>query len=200
MFQWLHSYIPQPILFQWGWLSVYWYGFIIAIAIVIGFLITIRFSKQRGFDDKLWYDMLFYSLISGLIGARLYHVILELPYYLSHPLQILQVWQGGLAIHGGIIGGALAIYYFARKNKWSFFKIADILVIVLILGQAMGRWGNYFNQEIFGTPTSLSWGIPIEMQNRPAQYLSSQYFHPTFLYESILNLIKIGRASCRERV
>jgi len=187
MLNWLHSYIPQPILFHWGWLSVYWYGLLIAIAVVIGFILTTRIACKKGYDKKVWYDMLFYSLLGGFIGARLYHIILELPYYLKNPLEIFQVWHGGLAIHGGIIGGGLVVYYFAKKNKWAVLSILDILVIAMPLGQALGRWGNYFNQELFGLPAS--WGIFIEAINRPLDYISFSYFHPTFLYESIANIL-----------
>jgi len=189
MIQWLHNYIPQPILFQWGWLSVYWYGLIIAGAIVIGFVLTSHLAKQRGFVLKIWYDILFYAMIGGLVGARLYHVLLEVPYYFTHPLAILQVWQGGLAIHGAIIGGGLVIYYLSRRYKLVFVKILDILVLAMILGQAMGRWGNYFNQELFGLPTSQSWGIFISVVNRPVEFMSNVHFHPTFLYEFCANLL-----------
>ena len=189
MFHWLHNYIPQPILWQWGWLSVYWYGLIIAVAIAIGFIITTRLAQQRGYEIKLWYDMLFYGLIGGLIGARLYHVFLELPYYISRPLEIFQVWHGGLAIHGAIIGGGAAVYYFIRKYKWQFSQVLDILVLAMILGQALGRWGNYFNQELFGLPTDRAWGIFIEAINRPELFPGSHYFHPTFLYEFLLNIV-----------
>ena len=160
-----------------------------ASVVVIGFLLTAKLAKQRGFDNSSWHDVLFYSLIGGFIGARLYHVFLELPYYLSHPLQVLQVWQGGLAIHGGLIGGGLVLYYFSRKNKWSFLKVSDIMVIALILGQALGRWGNYFNQELFGLPTDRAWGIFIDTINRPVAFINFNYFHPTFLYEFMANIV-----------
>lgn len=189
MIQWFHNYIPQPILFQWNWLSVHWYGLIIAAAIIVGYIITARFTSKNNFSRKLWGDMLFYSVISGLVGARLYHVILELPYYFRNPIGIFEVWHGGLAIHGAIIGGGLAVYYFSRKHNWQYTKVLDILVMALLLGQAFGRWGNYFNQELFGMPTNLSWGIFIEMANRPAEYLQYNYFHPTFLYEFVANIL-----------
>ncbi|MFW0862588.1 MAG: prolipoprotein diacylglyceryl transferase [Candidatus Komeilibacteria bacterium] len=187
MLNWLHSYIPQPILFQWGWLSVYWYGLLIAIAVIIGFVLTARIASKKEYDQKVWYDMLFYSLIGGFIGARLYHVILELPYYFKNPLEIFQVWHGGLAIHGGIIGGGLVVYYFAKKNKWKVLSVLDILVLAMPLAQALGRWGNYFNQELFGLP--VTWGIFIEAINRPLEYVQFSYFHPTFLYESLANIL-----------
>jgi phosphatidylglycerol---prolipoprotein diacylglyceryl transferase len=189
MIQWFHNFIPQPILFQWGWLSLYWYGFIMAIAILIGFVITTRLARREGYSEKQWYDMLFYSLIASLVGARLYHVFLELPYYISHPLEVLQVWHGGLAIHGAIIGAILIVYFYTKKNKCQFAQTLDILVIALIFGQALGRWGNFFNQELFGLPTDLPWGIFIDVMNRPEAFISYTYFHPTFLYESVLSLL-----------
>ena len=189
MFNNIHSYIPQPILFQWGWLSIYWYGLIIACAVLIGFVLTTKLAIYKGYEKKAWQDMLFYSMIGGFIGARLYHVLLELPYYFLHPLEVFQVWNGGLAIHGAIIVGGLVIYYFAKKNKWSVLSVLDISVIAMIFGQALGRWGNYFNQELFGLPTDKAWGIFIEAVNRPLEYLSFSYFHPTFFYEFILNIL-----------
>jgi len=102
-------------------------------------------------------------------------------------LAILKIWQGGLAIHGAIIAGAIVIWYFARKQKISFWLIASIVAPVLALAQTIGRWGNYFNQELFGFPTGLPWGIPIEVFRRPAEYISDVFFHPVFLYESIGN-------------
>lgn len=138
-------------------------------------------------DDLL--DIAFYSILSGIIGARIYFIFLELPYFLNKPLDAFKIWQGGLAIHGVIIGGILALYWMSKRKKINFPLLTALTVPGLALAQAIGRWGNYFNQEIFGKPTNLAWGIPINPTNRPLEYLSFEYFHPTFLYESVGNLL-----------
>jgi len=188
MIQWLHNFIPQPILLQWGWLTVYWYGLIVAVAIIVGVLVVSKMIKNQSWPIQSLDGILFWGLLGGLVGARLYHVILEWSYYRTDFLAIVKVWHGGLAIHGAWLGGLLVIYFIARHYKLSLFKLLDILVVGLVFGQAIGRWGNFFNQELFGLPTSLPWGIYIDLVNRPISYLLANYFHPTFLYESLLNL------------
>lgn len=189
MINFLHNFIPNPILLEAGFISLHWYGLFVVSGILATLLVTVELAKKFNISSDKVYNAGFYIIIFGLIGARVYSVFLDLPYYLQNPLHIFAVWQGGLAIHGGLIGAGLAIWLITKKSNSSFWTWADIAVPGAALGQAIGRWGNYFNQEIFGTPTDRSWGIPIDMANRPAQYLSSQYFHPTFLYESILNII-----------
>jgi len=135
------------------------------------------------------YDLAFYLIFFGLIGARVYAIFLDYDYYWHNPAQIIAIWRGGLAIHGAVIGGVIAAIIYCRKNNKSFWFWSDLAAPGLALAQAFVRWGNYFNQEVFGKPTNLPWGIPIEFANRPIQFLSNTYFHPTFLYESILNII-----------
>ncbi|OIO47771.1 MAG: prolipoprotein diacylglyceryl transferase [Parcubacteria group bacterium CG1_02_37_51] len=189
MFNWLHTYHPQPILFEIGWFRVHWYGLIMVIAILVGLWLVNRLAQQQEFAKAQWDKLVFYVLLSGLLGARLYHVFLEWTYYQEHLLDIFKVWQGGLAIHGAIIFGAAIVYLFCRRQQWSLFLVLDIMSLGIILGQAIGRWGNYFNQEIFGQPTDLPWGIFINEINRPLELMQTVYYHPTFLYESLLNLI-----------
>jgi len=181
----LHNYRPQPILIRLGFWNIHWYGLLITIAIFLGLILIIKIAPK--YKSHLQ-NIVFNVIIFGFIGARVYYVFNELPYYLSYPLNIFKVWQGGLGIYGGVIGGALALLLYARKHKLSFLFLADLMAPVLILGQALGRWGNYFNQEIFGKPTNLPWGIPIDIANRPNEFFNSQYFHPCFFYEFILNL------------
>jgi len=138
------------------------------------------------------FDISFYVVIGGIIGARIYHIFLELPYYSKHPMEMVKIWQGGLAIHGGIIAGLVILILLCRKEKIDFWKFSAAIAPGLALGQAIGRWGNYFNQELFGLPTDLPWGIPIELMHRPMEYLNYGYFHPTFIYESIGNLAIFG--------
>src|SRR3989338_4620083 len=189
MFNFLHTFLPQPILFQFGFLTVYWYGLFVVSAMIVGLFVAVKVAKRLGINHEEMLNLIFYLIIFGLLGARLYAVMLDLPYYLSEPLEMIAVWHCGLAIHGGIIGGLVTLIVYCYKKKQSFWLLADVLALALPLGQAIGRWGNYCNQELFGRPTSSVWGIPIAPQNRPAGYINFTYFQPTFLYESVLNLL-----------
>lgn len=190
MLNFLHTFTPTPIIFQLGPLTFRYYGLIIASAILVAILVALKIikSKEKPTDD-LW-DLAFWLVLAGIIGARAYEVLILAPgYFFANPAEIIKIWQGGLAIHGAIIAGIATLIIWCRYKKQSFWLWADVGAIVLPLAQAIGRWGNYFNQEVFGLPTNLPWGIPIELVNRPAQFINNQYFHPTFLYESVLNLI-----------
>ena len=184
----LHTFHPSPIIFSFGNLSIYWYGLFIVSGILAGLFVSMKLAKKFGIDQNKIFDLAFWLIIGGIIGARLYHIALELPYYSQHLSQIVKVWQGGLAIHGAIIAGVILLYFFARKEKINFWLLAGIFTPGIALGQAIGRWGNYFNQELFGKPTNLPWGIPIDLMNRPNDYLSADFFQPTFLYESLGDL------------
>lgn len=189
MISFLHNYQPDPIIFQIGPIVLRWYGFFIVLGISAALLISLRLAKRYRLQTDDVFDLAFYLIIGGIVGARIYDVLLQLPYYLDYPWRILQIWRGGLAIHGAIIAGLIIIYFFGQRKKIGFFKLTALVVPGLALGQAIGRWGNYFNQELFGLPTSLPWGIPISPFNRPVEYISTQYFHPTFLYESLTCLL-----------
>ncbi|HTW96598.1 MAG TPA: prolipoprotein diacylglyceryl transferase [Candidatus Methylomirabilis sp.] len=188
MFNFLHYFTPAPILVSFGPLRVYWYGLFVVLGVLAALTVSLKLAKRLGFSPNKLFDLSFWMIIAGIIGARLYHVALEWPYYAAHPANIVKVWQGGLAIHGALLGGFLALGFFIWKEKINFWQLAAIFAPGIALGQAIGRWGNYFNQELFGKPTNLPWGIPIEIINRPAQYLSAEFFHPTFLYESLGDL------------
>jgi phosphatidylglycerol:prolipoprotein diacylglycerol transferase len=192
MFNFLHNFTPDSVLFSYGFLTVHWYGVFVVSGIVAGLLVTVRLAKRFGITSDEVYNLGFYVIIFGLAGARVYSVLLDWQYYISNPAQVIAVWNGGLAIQGAIVAGTLTLFFYLRKKRQSFWRWFDLGAPAIPLGQAFGRWGNYFNQEIFGRPTDLPWGIPIELQNRPAEYLSAEYFHPTFLYESILNLINFA--------
>jgi phosphatidylglycerol---prolipoprotein diacylglyceryl transferase len=189
MFTFLHSFNPQPILINLGPVKVYWYGVFIVVGILAAIAISIKLAEKYRLDKNIIIDSSFLLIIGGIIGARLLHVLLELPFYIKNPLNIFMLWQGGLAIHGAIIAGIIILYYFTRKNKLNFWLLASIYAPGLALAQSIGRWGNYFNQELFGRPTNLPWGIPIIPINRVLEFYNFQYFHPTFLYESIGNFI-----------
>ena len=189
MFNFLHTFNPSPILFSFGPINIYWYGFFIVLGILAAITIAVYLAKLHAIKSEIIIDLAVWLIIGGLIGARIYDIFLEWPYFSTHPLDIFKIWQGGLAIHGAIIGGALALWLFAKKYSYDFWQLAAVAVTALPLAQAIGRWGNYFNQELFGYPTGLPWGIPINLAHRPWQYLDYGYFHPAFLYESIGNLI-----------
>jgi len=163
------------------------------LSMILGMVTAIMIAKHYQITKDQIIDLSFYLIISSLIGARVYEIFLELPYYLAQPMEMIKVWRGGLAIHGAILGGLIALGLFVRKNKtFNFWKLAAIIVPALALGQALGRFGNYFNQELFGKPTDLPWGIPIDLLNRSNDYISANYFHPTFLYESLGSLVIFG--------
>lgn len=185
MFSLLHNFLPQPILLNLGILSIHWYGIFIVLGIISALILTLQLARRFDIKSEHIWDLSFYLVLFGIIGARVYEIFLEFPYYLTHPNQIIKIWEGGLAIHGAIITGALTIFLFVKKNKLDFWKLTAITVPGLALGQAIGRWGNWFNQELFGLPTNLPWGIPIEIISRPIDYISYNFFHPTFLYESL---------------
>ncbi len=189
MINFLHTFEPSPILLEIGLVRIYWYGFLIAFGALLGFLVVIYLAKQYGLKKEQIYNMAFYLIIFGLIGDRLYYVFYAWDYYSQNPLDIFKIWQGGLAIHGAMIAGLLVIYFFAKKNKINKWLLTDLVVVALALAMAIGRFGNYFNMELFGWPTNLPWGIPISEAKRPVQFFADKYFHPTFLYESLWNLM-----------
>lgn len=189
MINFLHTYNPEPIIFSLGPIDIHWYGMFILVGILAAIFIASKLGSYYGVKHDTIMDLAFWLVLGGILGARIYHVFLELPYYLEHPLNIFKIWQGGLAIHGGIIAGVIIIYFYAKKHKISPWLLASLLAPGLALAQAIGRFGNYFNQELFGLPTDLPWGIPISEVNRPFEYINNQFFHPTFIYESLGNLI-----------
>ncbi|OKH25656.1 prolipoprotein diacylglyceryl transferase [Hydrococcus rivularis NIES-593] len=180
---------PGPIMFEIGPVSIRWYGFLIASAVLIGVTLSQYLAKRRNINPDLIGDLAIWLIIAAIPSARLYYVIFQWQEYAQRPGDILAIWKGGIAIHGAIIGGTLAAMIFARLNKISVWQLLDLVVPALALGQAIGRWGNFFNSEAFGKPTDLPWKLYIPPSNRPPQYLDYEYFHPTFLYESIWNLL-----------
>lgn len=189
LFDLLHGFQPRPLLLSVGQFEIHWYGIIIAAAGMAAFFVIWRLAKKYKVESSVISDLALFSIFGAIIGSRIYYVIYAWEFYKDNLVDILKIWQGGLAIHGALIGGLLAMFLYCRVKKQNFLLLADILVVGLILAQAIGRWGNYFNQEIFGLPTNLPWGIPIDFANRPAEFSSSGFFHPTFLYESLGSLL-----------
>lgn len=179
---------PGPIALQIGQLSIRWYGLLIATAVLLGTSLAHREAIRRGEDPDQLLNVIVLGVMSALVGARLYYVLFNWGYYGPRPSKILAVWEGGLAIHGGILGGALATAIYTVRKKLPMLIYMDIMAASLVLGQAIGRWGNFFNQEAFGTPTNLPWKLYIEPYHRPPHLAAFEYFHPTFLYESLWDL------------
>lgn len=170
----------NPIAFTVFGLEIRWYGIFIALAMLIASSFVLRKGKQMGLKEDDLMDLVIWVLPSAIVGARLHYVLFyDLSYYLSEPMEILNLRAGGLAIHGGVIAGVLAGYVVTRIKNMPFIKLADVVAPVLILGQAIGRWGNYFNGEAHGGPTDLPWGIMV----------NGEKVHPTFFYESALNFL-----------
>ena len=179
---------PGPLLFQLGPFSLRWYGLLIAVAVLLGLLLATRLGKQRGIEPALIADLLPILVLAAVIGARLYYVIFEWRQYQLNWLDALAIWRGGIAIHGALIGGTLAVIVYCRWRQIAFWNLLDVLLPSVALGQAIGRWGNFFNSEAFGLPTDLPWKLTIPYANRPVEFLDQSSFHPTFLYESLWNL------------
>jgi len=169
-----------------GFLYFRFYGMIIMFGVLVAALLARRLMKEIDQDPELVWDALIWVLILGAIGARLYHVFT--PYYLTHPLEILMTWQGGLGWPGALIGGFLGMLIFARRRKLSLGILADIASPGVAIAHAIGRWGNFINQELYGPPCDLPWCIPIRPENRMLEYRQFERFHPLFLYESLWNL------------
>ena len=203
---------------------MYWYGLFMMLALSAGLFISLRVARWHKIQKDVVYDLFFYLVVFGFLGARLFYILYNFNYFWQNPLDVFKIWQGGIAIHGALIFGVLVLWRFARNlvlqkikcsdktplnrqypampsdstllrqsfrndvKNW-FWKLAAIIAPGVVLGQAIGRWGNYFNQELFGLPTALPWGIPISLANRPPEFEMFEYFHPTFLYESIGNFI-----------
>ncbi len=179
---------PGPVIFEIGPFIIRWYGLLIASAILIGVTLSQYLAQRQGINPDLLGDLAIWLVIGAIPGARLYYVLFEWQEYAQRPEDIIAIWKGGIAIHGAIIGGTIATLIFSRLNKVSLWQLIDLVVPSLILGQAIGRWGNFFNSEAFGRPTDLPWKLYIPFSNRPSGYLNYEYFHPTFLYESLWNL------------
>ncbi len=169
----------NPVALEIGPLTIYWYGILISAALAIGTILAYIEAERQGVDQDDLLNVILMAVPAALIGARLYYVIFNWGYYGKHLVDIIAVWKGGLAIHGGIIFGLLSGWWAVKRYRISFGRAADIVAPSLVLGQAIGRWGNYFNQEAYGYQTNLPW----------AMYIAGAYRHPTFLYESIWNLL-----------
>ncbi len=182
---------PGNVAINIGTLNIYWYGIIIAISVLSGIFITLKVAKQASENQNTInhiYNLATISIITGIVFARLYYVLFNWDYFYCHPLEILMTWKGGMSIHGTILGSLVVFFLYTKINKLSFLKFTDLFAYGMIFAQSIGRWGNFFNSEAFGSPTNLPWKLFIPWHSRPMDYIQYEYFHPTFLYESIWNI------------
>lgn len=173
-----------------GFIQIYWYSIFIFLGVLVASTVILRECKRQKINENFITNLIFYTILVGLIGARLYFCAFHWDYYSKYPLEILEVWNGGLAIHGGILAGLLVVFLYTKKYKAKFLKVTDIIAPGVILGQAVGRWGNFFNQEAFGRETTRAalekLGVPNFVID--GMHINGTYFQPTFLYESIWNV------------
>ena len=182
----------NPVAFTLFGLEIRWYGILISLGMLLGLLIASYTCKVRKVNYDNIIDGLIIAIPVGIIGARLYYVFFNLPYYLDNPSEIINIRNGGLAIHGGIIFGVLAAYIFCRVKKYHFLSLLDVAAPSIILAQALGRWGNFFNMEAHGGPVSESFISHFPQFIQKGMFIQGTYYHPTFLYESIWNIIVFG--------
>jgi phosphatidylglycerol:prolipoprotein diacylglycerol transferase len=192
----------MPQGFNIGPLTIRFYAILIIIGAIAGAWLASRQAKKHGEDSEIILDLLPWLLIGGIIGARLWHIFtpsasniaqgVTTENYLRNPIEILKMWKGGLGIAGGVIGGALALIIYTKSKKLSFWQWADFIAPGLLIGQSIGRWGNFVNQEVYGRPSNLPWAITIDPQYRITGFEFVEKYHPLFLYESLLNLVGAG--------
>lgn len=174
-----------------GPLTIYWYGIIIGFGALLGLYIAVRESKRLGINSETFVDLVMIAVPVAILSARIYYVAFEWSYYKDHLGEIIKIWEGGIAIHGALIGSFLTAYVFSKVKDLSFWKLADIAAPSIILGQAIGRWGNFMNQEAHGGEVTRSFleGLYLPDWIVDQMYINGTYYHPTFLYESIWNII-----------
>ena len=194
---------PGDTLVDLGFISIRWYGLLIALSVYIGIFVSKRMAKSRGIDPEYINEILPSLIIFSLVGARAYYVIFEWGKYsgsyfftsinvLNNSIPIpsfLAIWEGGIAIHGGLIGAFISAFLFCKSKNINLKSFIDVLIPSIVLGQSIGRWGNFFNNEAFGLPTNLPWKLLIPYVDRPQIFEEEQFFHPTFLYESLWNFL-----------
>lgn len=181
---------PGEVAFYIFNFPVYSYGIILAFAVFLGVCTAeILAKKFSDIPENFFVDNSPVVIIAGILGARLYYCIVNYPYYIHNPLEIFDIRQGGLSIHGMLIAGIVTVYFLAKKYRVNLLRLLDVLACSVILAQSAGRWGNFFNSEAFGYPTGANWGVFIPVSQRPVEFLNYELFHPAFLYESFLDLV-----------
>ncbi|MDB1688209.1 prolipoprotein diacylglyceryl transferase [Enterococcus casseliflavus] len=178
------------VFFSFGPFTIYWYAIFIVSGIIIGYWVANHRAKKVGFPEDTIVDLLLYGLPISIISARLYYVLFELPSYVDNPLNILKIWEGGLAIHGGLIGAVFVGFIYCRKKNISFWKVADVVAPSIVIGQIIGRWGNFMNQEAYGDIVERAFLISLKLPSFiiDQMFIDGAYRQPTFLYESLWNI------------
>lgn len=188
------SHAIDPVAFSFGPFTVYWYGLIIAAAMLLASTLGSREGKKRGFEEDTIIDMLLWAIPIGFIGARLYYVLFKWEYYVQNPLEIAAIWNGGIAIYGGLIAGGITVYWYTRKKGIPLWLMLDVLAPYVLLAQSIGRWGNFINQEAHGGAVTRAFlenlYLPEFIINQ--MQINGVYYHPTFLYESLWSLLGFG--------
>ena len=167
-----------------GFLEIKWYSFFILLSVLMASFLIYKESKKKGMKSEDLENILFYGFLSGILGARIYYVLFNLDFYLQNPVEILEVWNGGLAVHGSILGGLIFLIIYCRKKKINLLLLLDIIVVGLIIAQAIGRWGNFFNGEAYGRVVSLDFLKSLHLPDFiiKGMYIEGLYREPTFLY------------------
>jgi prolipoprotein diacylglyceryl transferase len=193
--------IPSPSngTIDLGPIPLHVYGVLLAIGVVVATAVTMRRWRRWGHDPHDVENIAVVVVIAGVVGARLYHVATDYDKFEGHWLRVFEIWKGGLSIWGVVIGGIIAVVVMCRVRHYDTLGLMDAIAPGLLAAQAIGRWGNYFNQELFGEPTKLPWGLEIDPAKRPPGFTQYATFHPTFLYESIYCVALIGLLLWAER-
>jgi len=183
--------IPSPSqnVLELGPLTIHFYGILIAIGVIVAIVVSKKRYERFGGSGDLFESIAIWAIIIGFLGARAGYVLTHTHRFEGRPWAVFFIWEGGLALYGGLFFGALTVIYLANKRGGDLLAFADATAVGIPLAQAIGRWGNYFNQELFGTPSELPWAIIIDAAHRPDGYEQFETFHPTFLYESLWNAL-----------
>ena len=183
----------NPVAFHLGPIPVNWYGIIIGVGIVVAYLLAQKESVRRGFHEEFIADLLIWAVPISILSARIYYVAMKWDFYSQNPGRIIEIWNGGIAIHGALIGAFITAYIFTKKRKVSFLQLADIAAPSILIGQIIGRWGNFMNQEAYGGPVTREFLEGLFLPNWLIEQMyikeDGNYVHPTFLYESLWNLV-----------
>jgi phosphatidylglycerol:prolipoprotein diacylglycerol transferase len=189
MFALIRGYLYVPSVLDLGIYNLRLYGLVFAGAILSGYGIARKFAWKFGISQEEIDKLTFWLVVVSLVGARVYYVLSQWYYYQDNLGEVVKIWHGGISIYGALISGIIYLLIISRKRAYSFFQITDLIALALPLSQAVGRLANFVNQEAYGKPTDLPWGLYIDPPMRPYEYYNLDYFHPTFLYEALWNVI-----------
>src|SRR5436190_7402657 len=197
----MSAFIPSPArgILHIGPIQLHAYGLMLAIAVLVAAKIADVRWRRSGHNPKVIAEIAVPVVIAGVIGARIYHLFTGYKWDQDGIVGAFEIWHGGLSIWGAVAGGLLMVVYLARRRHLDTLALLDAIGPAVVVAQAIGRWGNYFNQELFGRPTRLPWGLEIDLKHRPARYVNFETFHPTFLYESLWCLVIFGLLIWAER-